>query len=82
LLAVVKKLNTMEEKFIIIEILDAECFNDPKMEIFQDSDGDPYEYDSIEEAREDGIENRIPKFVIYKKVSEAIDLPYDPDYDD
>lgn len=70
------------EKFIIIEILDAECDNDPKAEIFQDNDGNPYEFDSIQEAKESGIESRITKFVIYQKVSEEIDLPYDPDYDD
>lgn len=69
-------------KFIIIEMLDAECFNDPKAEIYQDNNGDPIEFDSIEQARKCGIEGRISKFVIYQKVSEEIECPYDADYDD
>lgn len=69
------------EKFIIIEILDAECFNDPSCEIFQDNDGEPHEFNSIEEAKKCGIESRIPRFVIYQKVSDEIDLPYDPNDD-
>ena len=69
------------EKFIIIEILEAECFNDPKVEVYSDSDGNPIEFDSIKEAKEEGIESRIPKFSIYQKVSENINLPYDHNYD-
>lgn len=69
------------EKFIIVEILDAECFNDPKAEIYQDNDGHPIEFDSIEQAKHCGIQSRIPKFMIYKSVSEEIDSPYDAEYD-
>jgi hypothetical protein len=60
------------EKFIIVEILDAECFNDPKCEIFQDNNGNPIIFDSIKEAKECGIAGGIPEFVIYKKVSRKI----------
>jgi hypothetical protein len=69
-------------KFIIAEILKIECFNDPKLDIFQDNNGDPVEFNTMQEAKEYGIIARIPKFVIYQQVSEEIEMPYDPNYDD
>lgn len=70
------------KSFIIIETLEKECFNDRAVEVYCNTEGEPIEFDSIEEAKKEGITSRIPKFSIYQKVSEDIDLPYDPVYED
>ncbi len=69
-------------KFIIAEILEIECFNDPQLDVFHNNNGDPVEFNTMQEAKEYGIIARIPKFVIYQQVSEEIEMPYDPNYDD
>ncbi len=60
------------QKYIIIDNLDAECFNDPKEQILQDANGDTVDFDSIDQAINWGIESRVPKFTVYKKVSEQV----------
>lgn len=69
-------------EYIIVEILDAECENDPKASIFMDGNGNVKTYQSFDDAKTDGLESRISKFRIYLAVSDEIELPYDPDYDD
>jgi hypothetical protein len=65
------------EKFIIIEILDAECFNDPKCRVYQDVNGNPIKFESIEHVKIEGLLSRLPKFMGFKQVTEIIELPDD-----
>ncbi len=54
--------------YIIIEILDTECFNDAKYAIHTNSDGQIIEYNSIADAKQCAAEDCILNFDIYKKV--------------
>lgn len=56
--------------YILIINLDAECFNDPKVEIELNYDGDLIVFNSEENAVNYAEEQGIPEYEIYQKVRE------------
>lgn len=56
--------------YILIINLDAECFNDPKVEIELNYDGDLIVFNSEEDAVNYAEEQGIPEYEIYQKVRE------------